>query len=56
MCEGKGMGKGVPVPATMSLWTEQTNTFRSSNKYHGNLTGFNLVFHQCCNKGQYPQG
>ena len=20
------------------------------------LTGVNLVFHQCCNKGQYPQG
>ena len=39
---GRDMGKGVPVPATM---TEQTNTFRSTNKAHGKLTGVNLVFH-----------
>ena len=31
MCMGKEMGKGVPVPATMSM-TEQTNTFRTTNK------------------------
>ena len=43
MCRGEGMGKEVPVPATM---TEQTNTFRSTNNYHGKLTGVNLVFHQ----------
>ena len=36
--------------------TEQTNTFRSTNKYDGKLTGVNLEFHQCCNLGQYPQG
>ena len=35
--------------------TGQTNTFRSTNKYHGKLTGVNLVFHQCCNNGQSPQ-
>ena len=55
MCKGKGMGKGAPVPATMSM-TEQRNTFRFTNKYHGRLTGVNLVIHQCCNTGQYPQG
>ena len=48
MCKGKGL----PGPANM---TEQTNTFRSTNKYHGKLTSVNLVFHQCCNNGQYPQ-
>ena len=53
MCKGKVIGKGVSVPATM---TEQTNTYISTNKYHGKLTGVNLVFHQCCNNGQYPQG
>ena len=31
MCRGKGMGKVVPVPASM---TEQTNTFKSTNKAH----------------------
>ena len=53
MCKGEGMGKGVPVPATM---TEQTNTFKSINKAFGKLTGVNLVFHQCCNHRQYQQG
>ena len=36
--------------------TEQTNTFRSTNKFHVKLTDVNLVFHQCCNNGQYQQG
>ena len=30
--------------------TEQINTFRSTNNYHGKLTDVNLVFHQCCTK------
>ena len=57
MCKGKGMGKRVPASACYyESMTEQTNTFRSTNKYHGKLTGVNLVCHQCCNNGQYPQG
>ena len=40
------MGKGVPVPATM---TEQTNTFCPANKAHGRLTGVSHVFHQWYN-------
>ena len=50
MCKGEGMGKGVQVSATM---TEQINTFGSTNKAHGKLTGVNLVLHHWCNYGRY---
>ena len=55
--QGKRDGKG-PVRTSACHYesmTEQTNTFRSTNKYHGKVTDVNLVFHQCCNNGQYPQ-
>ena len=42
--DGKGPGTSAYQYESM---TEQTNTFRSTNKYHGKLTGVNLVFHQC---------
>ena len=53
MCKDEGMGKGVPVSATM---TEQTNTFKSINRAHDKLTGVNLVFHPWCNYRQYQKG
>ena len=40
MYRGEGVGKGMPVPATI---TEQTKILRSTNKAHGKLTGVNLV-------------
>ena len=42
MFRGNGWDR-VPLPATMN---EQTNTFISTNKAHGKLTGVNPVFHQ----------
>ena len=51
--DGKGPGTSACHYESM---TEQTNTFRSTNNYHGKLTDVNLIFHQCCNYGQYPQG
>ena len=42
MCRGEGVGRGMPVPATI---TEQTKILRSTNKTHGKLTGVNLVLH-----------
>ena len=56
MCKGKGMGKGGTSACRYESMTAQTNTLRSTNKAHGRLTDVNLVFHQCCNNGQYPQG
>ena len=61
MCKGKGKGeRGGKGPGTSAchydFMTEQSNTFRSTNNYHVKLTDVNLVFHQCCNYGQYPQG
>ena len=55
MCKGKGMEKGVPEPAST---TEQTKTFRSTNKAHGKLTGVNLVFYSdvTIEYRQYLQG
>ena len=41
MCRGEGMGRGMPVPATI---TEQTKILRSTNKAHGKLTSVNLVY------------
>ena len=40
---GEGMGRGIPVPATI---TEQTKILRSINRAHGKLTDVNLVFLQ----------
>ena len=54
--QGERDGKGGTSACHYESMTEQTNTFRSTNKYHGKLTDVNLVFHQCCNNGQYPQG
>ena len=51
--DGKGPGTSACHYESM---TEQTNTFGSTNNYHGKLTDVNLVFHRCCNYGQYPQG
>ena len=42
-------GKGGTSACLYESMTEQTNTFRSTNKHHTKLTGVNLVFHQ------YPQ-
>ena len=50
------VGKWCTSACHYESMTEQTNTFRSTNKYHGKLTGVKLVFHQGCNNGQYPQG
>ena len=47
--DGKGPGTSACYNESM---TEQTNTFISTNKYHGIMTGVNLVFHHCCNHGQ----
>ena len=44
MCRGEGVERGMLVPATI---TEQTKTFRSTNKAHGKLTGVNLVSNIC---------
>ena len=52
--QGERDGKGGTSACHYESMTEQINTFRSTNKYHGKLTGVNLVF-QCCNNGQYPQ-
>ena len=55
---GKGWesdGKGGTSACLYESMTEQTNTFRSTNKHHTKLTSVNLVFHQCCNNRQYPQ-
>ena len=41
--QGEGVGRGMPVPATI---TEQTKILRSTNKANGKLTGVNLVLHQ----------
>ena len=38
--------KGGTSACHYESMTEQTNTFRSTNKSHGKLTGVNLVFHQ----------
>ena len=43
MCRGEGVGRGMPVPATI---TEQTKILRSTNRAHDKLTGVNLVLHQ----------
>ena len=51
--QGEMDEKGGTSACHYESMTEQTNTFRSTNKYHGKLTGVNLVFHQCCNNGQY---
>ena len=40
---GKGVGRGMPVPATI---TEQIKILRSTHKAHGNLTSVNLALHQ----------
>ena len=40
MCRGEGVGRGMPVPATI---TEPKKILRSTNKAHGKLTGVNLV-------------
>ena len=50
--QGERDGKGPCTSAChYESMTEQTDTFRSTNKYHGKLTDVNLVFHQCCNNG-----
>ena len=36
MYRGEGVGRGMPVPTTI---TEQTQTLRSTNKSYGKLTG-----------------
>ena len=54
--QGERDGKGGISACHYESMTKQTNTFRSTNKYHGKLTDFNLVLYQCCNNGQYPQG
>ena len=54
--QGERDGKGGTSACYYESMTKQTDTFRSTNKYHGKLTGVNLVFHQYCNFGQYPQG
>ena len=48
MCRGEGVGRGMPVPATI---TEQTKILRSTNKAYGKLTGFNLVYINSVNIG-----
>ena len=53
MCRGEGVGRGMPVPVTI---TEQTKILRSTNKAHGKLTDVNLVLHQWCEYRQYQQG
>ena len=52
--QGERGGKGGSSACHYQSMTEQTNPFRSTNKY-GKLTGVNFVFHQCCNNGHYPQ-
>ena len=47
MCRGEGVGRGIPVPATI---TEQ-KILRSTNKAHGKLTGVNLVYTNSVNIG-----
>ena len=76
--QGERDGKGGTSACHYESMTEQTNTFRSTDRSHGmrqlkkicpkmnkemggkyvkiRLTGVNLVCHQCCNNGQYPQG
>ena len=53
--QGETDGKGGTSACHYESMTEQTSTFRSANKYHGKLTGVNLIFHQCCNNGLYLQ-
>ena len=48
MCREEGVGRGMPVPATI---TEQTKIFRSNNKAQGKLTGVNLVYTNSVNIG-----
>ena len=45
MYRGEGVGRGMPVPTTI---TEQSKILRSTNKAHGKLTGVDLVLHQWC--------
>ena len=48
MCRGEGMGRGMPVPATI---TEQKKILKSKNKAHGKLTGVNIVYTNSVNIG-----
>ena len=52
MCREEGVGRGMPVPATM---TEKTKILSYTNKVHGKLTGVilyytNSVILGCINK------
>ena len=49
MCRGEGVGREMPVPATIT--EQKKNILRSTNKAHGKLTGVNLVYINSVNIG-----
>ena len=46
MCSGKGVGRGMPVPATITKQTKIVRSTVTSKAHNGKLTGVNLVLHQ----------